>query len=435
MELLPAVKTKIEQIAKECGSSYDEMKVKFDELYNSSVLSSLSNIKQRQTEAARALRGQTLRKRAAIAGAKACNVVVLDKTTARTFKSKKTQKYMTIATSVMMVSIDDKFLLAPVGFWNEDAPGINNVDVGAAYKTQLVIRKPKTGQLIGSANCSGFVHARWDKEDTVVLVDYVAKHIDKGHIKKLSISNMGNCIGHYGVIDATVLRYYSGVDDETGRRYANYTVADDEVTDEYIRETGGLTCWLNDPDMLQYGMDSHLYIFGMVSKSADGSVSFRADGIVPILSFPLTVEAEEEPDEDILKNDVFGDVDMGKKKNEFPDQNNKVSDKFTAKDVFGWIVDLCQDSDDESVRYRVVQSHVDKKGCDKFTLEERISTLLDLGNIYEPSIGTIKYTDDKWPDGYDDNGKRIDVDSSNDEEEEPITTNKEDDEPLDEFFN
>lgn len=406
MDLLPSVKAKLEQVTNELNTEYDEVLKKFKELYNSEPLNTVKDEVVRQTEAARALRGSTLRRRASMAGAKECKVAVLAKGTAQSFKTKSKGQVMTKATAVAVVSVGDKFVLTPVGFWNEHAKGIDKVESGSLYTTKLIMRKPKKGQLIGSVNASGFENVAWNQTKEFDIIPFIESNIKKGVINQLEVGyDLSNHIGKYGVLDATILRFYAGEDPDTGREYANYTVVDDSTPDEYVREFGGLTCWLPSPDMLQHGQDSHLYIFGQVRKSRTGDINFSVDGIVPILSFPLEQEADEQPDDDIMEGDILDDVDVNDSDKEFPDDNNLV-EGITPKMVYEWILNSVGSDDD--MKYTSLKKIATSHGCNEFTLEQHFQTLTELGILYEPSVGMIRLVDTEWPDLYDDYGQRED---------------------------
>jgi len=404
MDLLPSTRTKIERIASEMGVEVDKILLKYEELYNSAPISTISDPKLRQAEATRALRGQTLRQRASLAGAKACHISVLSKSSPRSFKSRSGNN-IKIATAVALVSIGDKRICAPVGFWNEDVDGIKKVEVGVTYKTKMIIRRPKKGQLIGSAACSGLLKVEYEKVDEFNPAELVMKCIDNKWIKVIKSTELDVKLGHFGVLDATVIRYYSGEDEETGRRYANYTVVDEYMTEAMVEESGGITCWLNNPDDLMYGIDSHIFMFGQVQKARSGDVNFRVDGIVPVLSFPLTTEAEVVPDDDIMSDDLLDEVKIAGSDNSVED-NSEHTD-ITCRQVFDWVLD---NETELGAKYTVLKQVAKSNGCNKITLDMRLEKMADAGIVFEPSVGYYKTTNGEWPDSIDDMCNKVDED-------------------------
>lgn len=173
--------------------------------------------------------------------------------------------------------------------WGQDIDKVPSLEQFTVYKTNLREKQASGRTVFNITQNTQFTKEKVvTKEQAVGLLEKV--------FEKVKFTEYGTVAGNGKtyIVKGSVIRHMSSERD--GRKFAVYGIRPDDMEDiEDLITTQGLTIWI-DPVNMKWGSDSLLIFVGQFRKGKNEVVAMNADGVIPMVEYPLTeASSPQEP--------------------------------------------------------------------------------------------------------------------------------------------
>lgn len=293
----PETWANIETTLKESGTSLiPDAAEEMQEIYNQDILAAQPE-DARLMHTARIFYSRQLT--GYIAQADPYEVHVIDKTSPRTWTSKKGQQHTTAQVYGIGYKIpdDDSEVQPEVGlvkitFWNEDIEKAEGAEVGKTYRVML-----NGGLEDGVWDVSATGATSWNKEvddDNEMRTEEILEQLFPVVPIAEAPHNESHGYSDLKLVKGTVMNAYVRRS-QKGNLYGRYVINDNTQTPDQVKEQGpfGVMC---DPAQVRFAQNSEVYFLGRINVSDEYGPGMDAECIVPLLGIPKEVEIPEEPE-------------------------------------------------------------------------------------------------------------------------------------------